>query len=688
MDNLFFTQLFDGISKEWMKVLYGGSAKKKLNLIIKKISTDINGSELCPDIFNIFRCFRMEFKNTKIVIIGQDPYHTRGVATGLAFSCNKTIQPSIKKIHKVLVKNKLAKNVKLQTGNLDMWKDQGVLLLNMSLTTLVGMPGHHNNIWKDYVHTIIDRLNILANNSDMSLIYILWGKRAQVVKENCSKKTKHIFLKCSHPASYLKKTSKDNFLKNTLFIKVNEIMECRGKTPINWDFNTEQDDEDDEDGEENNSDNDDDSDKENNSGDDNDDDSDKENNSGDDSDDDKENNSDEDSDEDDDKENNSDEDSDEDDDKENNSDEDSDEDDDKENNSDEDSDEDDDKENNSDEDSDEDDDKENNSDEDSDEDDDKENNSDEDSDDDKDDEENNSDGGSDSDKDDKENNSGDDSDSDDKDDKENNSDEDSDDEDSDDKKNNSEDDGGSDDKDEDGEENNSEDGGDSDGSDDSDEDDIRELLNNSGQGKKSKSPQNNILLFKKYFTSEPKTCICFTDGSCNPNKKCPESVGGYALMFTQGPFADLAIYGNIGTDKHYATNIRAEGTAILETLKYAYDRKKLWDKMLIVTDCMVWRDLIKFHMESWSESDFSAKSNPDLTRQIRNLWIKLSVLGSKTVDIMHMKSHNKDGWKNFGKSTHERYCYIQNEYVDYLCTIARKCVKGGTKKFHTVQYTA
>ena len=122
------------------------------------------------------------------------------------------------------------------------------------------------------------------------------------------------------------------------------------------------------------------------------------------------------------------------------------------------------------------------------------------------------------------------------------------------------------------------------------------------------------------FGNNPRTQVLFTDGSCFPNKSCPESVGGYAAVIAYGSFKDTTFYGNIDNKVEYATNQRAEGFAIYYALEYLKPRIDDWDAVIIITDSQFWIDMFCKYMPAWKKNNkFAEKKNPDLTVKLWDL---------------------------------------------------------------------
>jgi len=188
-----------------------------------------------------------------------------------------------------------------------------------------------------------------------------------------------------------------------------------------------------------------------------------------------------------------------------------------------------------------------------------------------------------------------------------------------------------------------------------------------------------------WFNGHKRKTIAFTDGSCYPNKKTPKARGGYASSFVQGPFKDTVIYGNLEIKKNYASNIRAEGQAIISTLEYLQDNMDKWGECVIVTDCEFWINMVNKYMPRWTKAKFKEKSNSDMTIKLWKLWKDL-MSGNKELSLYHVRSHNKSGWKEAKDGTFEKYCYEQNDYVDQLCGYARKALKPGEITISVAEY--
>lgn len=165
--------------------------------------------------------------NTKVIIIGQDPYHGENQAHGLAFSTlDTTIPPSLKNIFKELHTDL---NIPIPThGNLTHWHNQGVLLLNTILTVRKHQPNSHKNKgWEQYTNNIISELN----NTKENLVFILWGSQAHKT-EKLIDNTKHLILLSGHPSPL--SANQGKWFNNKHFSKTNQYLIENNIEPIDW----------------------------------------------------------------------------------------------------------------------------------------------------------------------------------------------------------------------------------------------------------------------------------------------------------------------------------------------------------------------------------------------------------------------------------------------------------------------
>ena len=188
--------------------------------------------QIFPSNHNIFKCFNyFDINNTKIVILGQDPYHGINQATGLAFGINNLCrkQPSLKNIEKELL-NDL--NISLSDQTLEYWAKQNILLLNSALIVIEGKPRSHIKYWSNFTDNIINYININCKN----VIFVAWGDFAYNKLKNINSKY-HTLLVTSHPSPlscYKKYKDYPAFSGSKIFSKINNCLINYNKTIINW----------------------------------------------------------------------------------------------------------------------------------------------------------------------------------------------------------------------------------------------------------------------------------------------------------------------------------------------------------------------------------------------------------------------------------------------------------------------
>jgi len=176
----------------------------------------------------IFSAFnRTPFDKVKVVIIGQDPYHGKGQANGLCFSVSNGIPqpPSLVNIFKEIQTDLGLPFPK--TGNLEPWADQGVLLLNATLTVRENQAGSHQKRgWETFTDAVIKKLS----DTKTGLVFLLWGKYAQA-KDILIDSTKHHVLKAAHPSPF---SVHNGFFGCKHFSKTNELLRKEGLPEIDW----------------------------------------------------------------------------------------------------------------------------------------------------------------------------------------------------------------------------------------------------------------------------------------------------------------------------------------------------------------------------------------------------------------------------------------------------------------------
>jgi uracil-DNA glycosylase len=179
-----------------------------------------------PLIFNAFN--HTPFDKVRVVIIGQDPYHGPGQAHGLSFSVPAGVAPppSLMNIFKEIEADL---GVRMSgSGDLTPWADQGVLLLNATLTVQMANAGSHQNRgWEQFTDAAIAALNAQRTG----LVFVLWGSYAQKKGAMIDHPNKHLVLKSVHPSPL---SAHRGFFGNHQFSKINAYLAAQGQAPINW----------------------------------------------------------------------------------------------------------------------------------------------------------------------------------------------------------------------------------------------------------------------------------------------------------------------------------------------------------------------------------------------------------------------------------------------------------------------
>lgn len=204
------------------------SSKIDWNDLALKVEEEYTKGLCFPPKELIFQAFdQLSPTQVKVVIIGQDPYHGKGQANGLAFSVKKgvPIPPSLRNIFKEIQRSYQSPSP--NHGDLNAWKNQGVLLLNSILTVREGVPESHKNLgWEDFTNEIISKLS----ESQKGIVFMLWGSKA-IAKETLINESNHLVLTSVHPSPL---SAHRGFIGNNHFILANEYLLSKNKTPVNW----------------------------------------------------------------------------------------------------------------------------------------------------------------------------------------------------------------------------------------------------------------------------------------------------------------------------------------------------------------------------------------------------------------------------------------------------------------------
>lgn len=217
------------IEESWREVLQPQFDSVYFEMLTAFVRKAYQASTVYPPGSKIFEAFnRTPFDKVKVVILGQDPYHGPNQAHGLCFSVQDGIQPppSLINIYKELQKE-YGVAVNMTNGNLTRWADQGVLLLNATLTVEAGKAGSHQGKgWETFTDAAIKALS----DRREGLVFMLWGSYAQQ-KGRVIDRSKHLVLESSHPSPLSVYRGFDGCGH---FKKANQYLQSRGQEPIDW----------------------------------------------------------------------------------------------------------------------------------------------------------------------------------------------------------------------------------------------------------------------------------------------------------------------------------------------------------------------------------------------------------------------------------------------------------------------
>lgn len=219
------------IHESWKKELESEFSKDYFKSLVSfvQLAYKEHPNQIFPKGSQIFRAFdACTFDNLKVVILGQDPYPTRGHAHGLCFSCEANVQPLPKSLQNIFkeLHDDLGMGVP-PNGDLNQWAEQGVLLLNSVLTVQEGIADSHKNRgWEQFTDAVIARIN----QEKSGIIFVLWGSKA-INKAAQVDSKKHTILTAPHPSPL---SVYRGFYGSKPFSKINSILFEQGKTLIKW----------------------------------------------------------------------------------------------------------------------------------------------------------------------------------------------------------------------------------------------------------------------------------------------------------------------------------------------------------------------------------------------------------------------------------------------------------------------
>lgn len=213
--------------ESWKPFLDSEFAKPYFKELSKFLHEAYATKTVFPAKSQVFRAFTSDLNAVKVVVLGQDPYHTPGAAHGLAFSVpsSQQIPPSLINIYKE-IDAEYGSHAN-RSGNLKAWQDQGVLLLNNVLTVEAHKAGSHRGKgWETFTEATVKYLNETCSH----LVFLLWGRDARS-KKPLINQSKHLVLESAHPSPL---SAHSGFFGNGHFLKANEFLKSQGLTEIIW----------------------------------------------------------------------------------------------------------------------------------------------------------------------------------------------------------------------------------------------------------------------------------------------------------------------------------------------------------------------------------------------------------------------------------------------------------------------
>jgi len=216
------------LGNDWDEVLKDEIDKDYFQELLSFIKEEYKNKTIYPKQTEIFKAFRnTSYKDTKVVILGQDPYHGENEAEGLSFSVKVGVRkpPSLQNIFKEL-HDDLGCSIP-EHGSLVKWSEEGVLLLNTVLTVEKDKAASHKDIgWEIFTDSVIKKLN----EKKEPIVFILWGSFARSKKSLITNKI-HYIIESPHPSPFSAYTG---FFGSKPFSKTNKFLESKGLKPIDW----------------------------------------------------------------------------------------------------------------------------------------------------------------------------------------------------------------------------------------------------------------------------------------------------------------------------------------------------------------------------------------------------------------------------------------------------------------------
>ena len=213
----------------WQDVLASEMQKEYFVQLMQRVELAYSNQICYPPQTELFQAFEAcSFVQTQVVILGQDPYPTKGHAHGLCFSVASDVRPLPKSLNNIFKERSSDLQLPdLPNGNLEHWAQQGVLLLNSVLTVYEGQADSHKKWgWEQFTDAVIDKIATEKEN----MVFVLWGAKAQA-KASRIDSSKHLILKAVHPSPL---AAHRGFFGSKPFSKTNAFLRMLGKQEIQW----------------------------------------------------------------------------------------------------------------------------------------------------------------------------------------------------------------------------------------------------------------------------------------------------------------------------------------------------------------------------------------------------------------------------------------------------------------------
>lgn len=212
----------------WREFVEAEAEQPYFRRLMNRVDAERQKYEVYPPRQDMFSCFAAcPLEDVKVVIIGQDPYHGPGQAHGMSFSVRPGVKlpPSLQNIFKELVDD--IGGEMPESGYLEPWARQGVLLMNTAWSVRRGQAGSHANYgWMEFSEHLLEMLNEL----DRPLVFMLWGAHAQKIGAKITS-PKHLKIESAHPSPF---SASRGFFGSKPFSRANEFLKKTGQTPVDW----------------------------------------------------------------------------------------------------------------------------------------------------------------------------------------------------------------------------------------------------------------------------------------------------------------------------------------------------------------------------------------------------------------------------------------------------------------------